>query len=338
MIADLSNMQPYILQIALAAVLIVGLLVGLFRGFIKTLFGLVAYVVYAVAISFFLTPAANFLKGFGFIESGIISSGFNNSSIYTSLESMMPTLINIAYQVIATVILLLLGFVVVRIVVWAFNKIIVSFKFTKKLNRIFGAILGFLLASVAATAMLTVVSCELLFTGGKTWIQNSPGVDGFNDVTSGLRVSLLCNNGITCDVDTLIAKTIGGSDMTKEDVQSYTETLGRVDDIINDPNAYASQAMNEDGTVNEEGLSNIINDAAVFSELADKLGGSAQLNQMAGNLIDNSLSQIPEDTTVELTQKDVDNLKTIQSNLDLTPAQAAELNDFINNQVVVKEE
>lgn len=329
MIADLSTYSPWILLVGFIVILLLGLVLGFAKGFIKIIFGIILYIVYAIVAFLLATPVATWLSGYGFIENWMNNSGFTSTDVYTLIQGFVPDLAATCYKVIAVVGLLILGFIVVGILSHLLAKFVNKFKLTKKLNRILGTIFGGLVSCVVLTAMLTVISCELLFSGGSTWIKATPVVDGFNDVTSQVRVTLLCNKGIPCDVETLLARSLGGSDMSAEEISQYADTFRRVDEITSDPTAYLSQAVNEDGSINNEGLSVVLSDAAVLSALSTKYDVGGSISGISSEMIDSALNEIPADTDLGLSSKDVENLETIKSNLDLTPEQISKIDSII---------
>lgn len=336
MITDVSAVSPTYLLIGFFVILLLGVVVGLFRGFIKTILGIVLYVVYAIIIFFLANPVATWLSSYGFIEKWMDDSGFTSSEVYAILSGFMSDVTFVAYKVITIVALLIIGFIVVRVVSFLLNKIVSKFKLMKKLNRALGAVFGGLISSVVLGALLTILSCELLFAGGSTWINNTPVVREFNNVTTELRVNLLCKNGIPCDVESLLARAIGGKDLDAKRARQYADTLRRVDDIIADPDAYLNQAVNEDGSLNREGVSNILNDASVLSELAARGDVGGHLTDAAQELIGPALEELPDDVALELTDEDVENLGIIADNLDLTDAQREKVNQIISNRIPVE--
>ncbi len=339
MITDLSLMDPMILQIAIGAILLLGVIIGYFTGFIKTLFNLAGYVVYILLMMIVLNPVTTFLSNFKFIENLVETSGIQSSAIYQTLEPLLPKVIAILYNIIAVLGLLIIGWILVKILGLIFNKLlkplIQKFKIAKWLNRALGVVVSLLVAVAVATVGLTVVSSELLFTGGQTWIDNSGYVKGFNQITSDIRVSLLCNNGIVCSVESALASTLGGQDMSPTQLKQTTETLGRIDEIIADPTAYLGQVVNENGTINGEGLSTVIADMAVMSTVAQNFNMTETILGLVGGSIDQAISAVPADAQIEMTAQDVENLNTIKTNMNLSPSQAAAIDDLIANNIII---
>ena len=103
---------------------------------------------------------------------------------------------------------------------------------------------------------------------------------------------------------------------------------------INIYNNYLQQAINPDGSLNEEGLLEILNDLAVISEIAGNLGLAEAFLPQFEPQIQEFVNQFPEDVTIEVPQEAIDDLQSIVDNLDMDPALEASLIDIINNQLI----
>ncbi len=331
MIADLSTLNPTYLQIGLGIILLWGIISGLANGAIKTLFKIAIYVLYFVLL-YFLTPVvSSMLQSFGFIENFVNSTGIQGNEI---VAAILPQVIKITYDVIAGIGLFIVGMIIVKIITFIFRAL-----FRKKgaINRILGMALGFVINSAIATVLLTFVSSTLLFTGGDTWINNASGVREFNSVTQNMRQKLLCDNGIICSVEEVLAVSLGtitGGEMTPEKIEQYTQTISKIDEIAADPEGYISGALNEDGTINVENASAILSDLAVISEIANNLELVQSIIPELEPQIEQFVNQIPEGETIELPQDAIDNLNTIVDNLELSPELAAKIDYILANQVV----
>lgn len=333
MIADLTNLSPYILQIVVGVVVLLGIIVGLIGGFIKGVANLICYVVFGVAIFFLVTPVTEYVTSLGFLE-----KIFSNNALDSAL---LNNIIGIAYKIITIVGLIILAWILTKIIRLIFrkgiNRIVKKSKMASALNRILGAILCLVYCFVFITFGLTVIKSPLLFKGGQDLIDKSGYVSYVDEFTSFTREELLCKNGIVCTVEDVAAKVLGGKDMSAEQISKATETLGRLSEIIENPSAYVNQITNDKGAINYEGLSIVLNDMAVVSEFADKFGFGDKMNELASDNMDEIIDALSHQGFIDLPQKDYDNLMTIRQNLDLSLDQRNDLDKLIEEHIRIAE-
>ena len=325
MIANLGNMDPVILQVVILGLLGLGVLGGLRKGIWLMLFRIGVFIGFLVIVYLFTPVVAGILKGYNIVEPFL--GGFDVNSI-PFLGQLFGNIVDVIYNTIAG-----LGLVVVGMVLNLIISIILGFLFRKKdlVTRLLGAGLGFIINGSVAAAILIVISSPLLFTDGDRWIDNSPGVKEFNTLVVAVQENLLCNNNLPCRVEDLISLSLGAP---AENLGSYAQTINNINDIVADPEAYLQQAINPDGSLNEEGLLEILNDLAVISEIAGNLGLAEAFLPQFEPQIQEFVNQFPEDVTIEVPQEAIDDLQSIVDNLDMDPALEASLIDIINNQLI----
>ena len=325
MIANLSNMDPIILQVVILGLLGLGVLGGLRKGIWLMLFRIGVFIGFLVVVWIFTPVVAGILKGYNIVEQAL--GGFDVNSI-PFLGALFGNIVDVIYNTIAGLGLLVVGLVVNLIV-----SIILGFIFRKRslTSRLLGAGLGFLINGTVAAAILITISSPLLFEDGNVWIDNSPGVKEFNTLVVSVQENLLCNNNIPCRVEDLISLSLGAP---AENLESYAQTINNINDIIADPEAYLQQAINPDGSFNEEGLLEILNDLSVISEIAGNLGLADAFLPQFEPQIQEFVNQLPEGVIIEVPQQAIDNLQSIVDNLNMDPALEAQLQNIINNQLV----
>ena len=325
MIANLSNMDPIILQVVILGLLGLGVLGGLRKGIWLMLFRIGVFIGFLVVVWIFTPVVAGILKGYNIVEQAL--GGFDVNSI-PFLGALFGNIVDVIYNTIAGLGLLVVGLVVNLIV-----SIILGFIFRKRsmTSRLLGAGLGFLINGTVAAAILITISSPLLFEDGNVWIDNSPGVKEFNTLVVSVQENLLCNNNIPCRVEDLISLSLGAP---AENLAAYAQTINNINEIIADPEAYLQQAINPDGSFNEEGLLEILNDLSVISEIAGNLGLADAFLPQFEPQIQEFVNQLPEGVTIEVPQQAIDNLQSIVNNLNMDPALEAQLQNIINNQLV----
>jgi hypothetical protein len=325
MIANLGNMNPVILQVVILGLLGLGILGGYRKGIWLMLFRIAIFIGFLLVVALFTPVLAGILKSNGVIENLLGDIDLANIPI---IGGLVNTILDTVYNVISALILLVVGGIVNFIL-----SIVFGFIFAKKspTTRALGAGLGFLINGTVAAAILIVVSSPLLFEDGNVWIDRSPGVKEFNTLVVGVQENLLCNNNLPCRIEDFIALGLG-ADLTQ--LANYTNTINNLTSIISDPEAYLQGAVNPDGSFNEEGLLNILNDLAVMVEIASTFGLADQFLPQFEPQIQEFVNQLPAGATIEVPQAAIDNLQSIVDNLNMDPALEAQLQNIINNQLI----
>lgn len=325
MIANLSNMDPIILQVIILGALGLGVLDGFRKGIWMMLFRIGIFFGFLILVYLFTPVVAGILKNTGLVENFLGNIDLANIPL---VGGLIDTIMDTIYNVIAAIGLLIVGSIVSLVL-----TIVFGFIFRKKstTTRVLGAGLGFLINGTVAAAVLIVISSPILFEDGNVWIDNSPGVKEFNTLVVGVQENLLCNNNLPCRVEDFISLGLG-ADLNQ--LTDYTQTIGNLNNIINDPQAYLESAFNPDGSFNEEGLLDILNDLAVLADIASTFGLADAFLPQFEPQIQEFVNQIPEDAVLEVPQAAIDDLQSIIDNLTLEPSLEAQLQNIINNQLV----
>jgi uncharacterized membrane protein required for colicin V production len=325
MIANIGGLDPIILQVIILGLLGLGVLGGFRKGIWLMLFRIGFFVGFLLVVILFTPVLAGIMRNSGLIESFL---GDVDLATLPLIGGLANTILDTVYNVLAAIILLVVGSVLNLIA-----SIVFGFIFSKKspTTRALGAGLGFLINGTIAAAILITVSSPLLFEDGNVWIDNSPGVKEFNTLVVGVQENLLCNNNLPCRIEDFIALGLG-ADLSQ--LTNYTNTINNLNSIINDPQAYLQGATNPDGSFNEEGLLQILNDLAVLADIASTFGLSDAFLPQFEPQIQEFVNQIPAGAIIEVPAAAIEDLQSIVDNLNLNQALKVQLQNIIDNQLV----
>jgi hypothetical protein len=325
MIANLGGLDPIILQVVILGLLVFGVLGGFRKGIWLMLFRIAIFVGFLLVVFLFTPVLAGIMRNSGLVESFL---GDVDLATIPLIGGLADTILDTVYNVIAAIILLVVGSILNLIV-----SIVFGFIFRKKspTTRALGAGLGFLINGTIAAAILITVSSPLLFEDGNVWIDNSPGVKEFNTLVVGVQENLLCNNNLPCRIEDFISLGLG-ADLGQ--LSSYTETIGNLNNIVDNPEAYLESAFNPDGSFNEEGLLQILNDLAVIADIASTFGLSDAFLPQFEPQIQEFVNQVPEGAIIEVPAAAIEDLQSIVDNLNLVQALKVQLQNIIDNQLV----
>jgi uncharacterized membrane protein required for colicin V production len=325
MIANIGGLDPIILQVIILGLLGLGVLGGFRKGIWLMLFRIGFFVGFLLVVILFTPVLAGIMRNSGLIESFL---GDVDLATIPLIGGLANTILDTVYNVLAAIILLVVGSVLNLIA-----SIVFGFIFSKKSSttRTLGAGLGFLINGTIAAAILITVSSPLLFEDGNVWIDNSPGVKEFNTLVVGVQENLLCNNNLPCRIEDFIALGLG-ADLSQ--LTNYTNTINNLNSIINDPQAYLQGATNPDGSFNEEGLLQILNDLAVLADIASTFGLSDAFLPQFEPQIQEFVNQIPAGAIIEVPAAAIEDLQSIVDNLNLNQALKVQLQNIIDNQLV----
>jgi len=325
MIANIGGLDPIILQVIILGLLGLGVLGGFRKGIWLMLFRIGFFVGFLLVVILFTPVLAGIMRNSGLIESFL---GDVDLATLPLIGGLANTILDTVYNVLAAIILLVVGSVLNLIA-----SIVFGFIFSKKspTTRALGAGLGFLINGTIAAAILITISSPLLFEDGNVWIDNSPGVKEFNTLVVGVQENLLCNNNLPCRIEDFIALGLG-ADLSQ--LTNYTNTINNLNSIINDPQAYLQGATNPDGSFNEEGLLQILNDLAVLADIASTFGLSDAFLPQFEPQIQEFVNQIPAGAIIEVPAAAIEDLQSIVDNLNLNQALKVQLQNIIDNQLV----
>jgi uncharacterized membrane protein required for colicin V production len=325
MIANLGSLDPIILQVVILGLLVTGALGGFRKGIWLMLFRIAVFVGFLLVVFLFTPVLGGIMR-----NSGLVENLFGDIDLATIplIGGLANTILDTVYNVLAAIILLVVGSILNLIL-----SIVFGFIFSKKspTNRALGAGLGFLINSTIAAAILITVSSSLLFEDGNVWIDNSPGVKEFNTLVVGVQENLLCTNNLPCRIEDFISIGLGAE---LSQLSSYSQTIGNLIKITESPDDYLSSAFNPDGSFNEEGLLLVLNDLAVITDIASNFGLSNQLVKEFEPQIQEFVNQIPDGAEIEVPAAAIEDLQSIVDNLGLSQALKVQLQNIIDNQLV----
>jgi uncharacterized membrane protein required for colicin V production len=325
MIANLGSLDPIILQVVILGLLVTGALGGFRKGIWLMLFRIAVFVGFLLVVFLFTPVLGGIMR-----NSGIVENLFGDIDLATIplIGGLANTILDTVYNVLAAIILLVVGSILNLIL-----SIVFGFIFSKKspTNRALGAGLGFLINGTIAAAILITVSSSLLFEDGNVWIDNSPGVKEFNTLVVGVQENLLCTNNLPCRIEDFISIGLGAE---LSQLSSYSQTIGNLIKITESPDDYLSSAFNPDGSFNEEGLLLVLNDLAVITDIASNFGLSNQLVKEFEPQIQEFVNQIPDGAEIEVPAAAIEDLQSIVDNLGLSQALKVQLQNIIDNQLV----
>jgi uncharacterized membrane protein required for colicin V production len=325
MIANLGSLDPIILQVVILGLLVTGALGGFRKGIWLMLFRIAVFVGFLLVVFLFTPVLAGIMR-----NSGLVENLFGDIDLATIplIGGLANTILDTVYNVLAAIILLVVGSILNLIL-----SIVFGFIFSKKspTNRALGAGLGFLINGTIAAAILITVSSSLLFEDGNVWIDNSPGVKEFNTLVVGVQENLLCTNNLPCRIEDFISIGLGAE---LSQLSSYSQTIGNLIKITESPDDYLSSAFNPDGSFNEEGLLLVLNDLAVITDIASNFGLSNQLVKEFEPQIQEFVNQIPDGAEIEVPAAAIEDLQSIVDNLGLSQALKVQLQNIIDNQLV----
>jgi uncharacterized membrane protein required for colicin V production len=325
MIANLGGLDPIILQVIILGLLVTGVLGGFRKGIWLMLFRIAVFVGFLLVVFLFTPVLAGIMSNSGLVENLFGDIDLANIPLIGGLAN---TILDTVYNVLAAIILLVVGSIINLIL-----SIVFGFIFSKKspTTRALGAGLGFLINGTISAAILITVSSPLLFEDGNVWIDNSPGVKEFNTLVVGVQENLLCNNNLPCRIEDFIALGLG-ADLSQ--LTSYSSTIGNLNKIIEAPEDYLSSAFNSDGSFNEEGLLAVLNDLAVIANIASTFGLTNELVKEFEPQIQEFVNQVPEGAIIEVPAAAIEDLQSIVDNLNLNQALKVQLQNIIDNQLV----
>jgi uncharacterized membrane protein required for colicin V production len=325
MIANLGSLDPIILQVVILGLLVTGALGGFRKGIWLMLFRIAVFVGFLLVVFLFTPVLGGIMR-----NSGLVENLFGDIDLATIplIGGLANTILDTVYNVLAAIILLVVGSILNLIL-----SIVFGFIFSKKspTNRALGAGLGFLINGTIAAAILITVSSSLLFEDGNVWIDNSPGVKEFNTLVVGVQENLLCTNNLPCRIEDFISIGLGAE---LSQLSSYSQTIGNLIKITESPDDYLSSAFNPDGSFNEEGLLLVLNDLAVITDIASNFGLSNQLVKEFEPQIQEFVNQIPDGAEIEVPAAAIEDLQSIVDNLGLSQALKVQLQNIIDNQLV----
>jgi len=325
MIANIGGLEPIILQVIILGLLGLGMLGGFRKGIWSMLFRIGFFVGFLLVVFIFTPVLAGIMRNSGLVESFL---GDVDLATIPLIGGLANTILDTVYNVLAAIILLVLGSILNLIA-----SIVFGFIFRKKsqTTRALGAGLGLLINGTIAAAILITVSSPLLFEDGNVWIDNSPGVKEFNTLVVGVQENLLCNNNLPCRIEDFISLGLG-ADLGQ--LSSYNATFGNLNNIIDNPETYLNSAFNSDGSFNEEGLLVVLNDLAVITDIASTFGLTNELVKEFEPQIQEFVNQIPAGEIIEVPAVAIEDLQSIVDNLNLNQALKVQLQNIIDNQLV----
>ena len=325
MIANLGSLDPIILQVVILGLLVFGVLGGFRKGIWLMLFRIAIFVGFLLVVFLFTPVLAGIMRNSGLVENLL---GDIDLATIPLIGGLANTILDTVYNVLAAIILLVVGSILNLIL-----SIVFGFIFSKKspTTRALGAGLGFLINGTIAAAILITVSSSLLFEDGNVWIDNSPGVKEFNTLVVGVQENLLCTNNLPCRIEDFISIGLGAE---LSQLSSYSQTIGNLIKITESPDDYLSSAFNPDGSFNEEGLLLVLNDLAVITDIASNFGLSNQLVKEFEPQIQEFVNQIPDGAEIEVPAAAIEDLQSIVDNLGLSQALKVQLQNIIDNQLV----
>jgi len=262
MLIDLTTVDGLILQIVVAAILLIELLKGIKNGLIVSVLNLafLCGLIYAL-ITF--TPVVTEMVSaqFGTTISDMITAAVGDTPIATFITGLISGSL---LQVIVGFVLFLVGMLVLKILEY-FVKLM--FKKKKALDRLLGAVWGLAFGVVFTSLIIIFLGSPILFTNGETYVTGTSYVNQYNEmVVDKIQEQLVANN-LPSTVEDLLVTVIVGNNATAEEKVAYAEVLSRAPQIIGTTDYYG-EIVDGGGNVNSTNLEAMITDLYTFSEMS----------------------------------------------------------------------
>lgn len=324
MLLDVSHVNPYIVLGVVGVLMLLAVIKGLRYGIIQCLVNLVILGALGYAIILFTPTVSGFVAGYGLLEQliGLVGGG-------GFFETFLLSLITPAYTVITGILLFLVGFVIFRIFTYLTRVI---FRKKNAAIRVLGMVYNVVFNAIVVGVMLIVLSSPLLFNGGQTLINNTMGVSQFYNLAVLPLQDALRTNNLPATVEDVIFRLLG-ADFSPDEAEQIITTLNRMNEILQDPDAYFDNLYDESDNLNEEMVTDILDDMEAFSVLFDALPEDSQTTiiDSISDVLEGYLGQLTDPITGDpivyaATPEQQEQLETILTNM---PGLSQEAKDLI---------